>query len=89
VVASFGREQPDRIAMRDSELAERLQGRIGQDQVAILGSFATMNVHHHPPAVDVGDLEVNGFANPQSERVAGPEEVLQTQCAAGIDDLLD
>ena len=32
-----------------------------------------MDVHHHPRAIDVADLEVQPLAEPESQRVDGPE----------------
>ena len=46
-----------------------------------------MDVDHHALAVDVADLKVDRFADPQSQRVGGPDESFQPQRFAGVDDL--
>ena len=61
----------------------------GEGEIAVLGPFATMDVDHHPLAIQIANLEVDRFADPQSERVAGPEEGLHAQSLAGIDELKD
>ena len=67
----------------------RGQGGNGQGEIAVLCPFATMDVDHHPLAVEIANLEVDRFSDPQPERVAGPEEGLHAQSLAGIDKLKD
>jgi hypothetical protein len=57
--------------MREPECTKRSERRNGQQQVAILGALAAMDVYHHPLAVDVADLQVDRFANPQKESEGG------------------
>ena len=73
VIAAGGGEEPDGMAMRDPVLAEGLQRARRQGDVAVLGPLAAMDVDHHPRAVDVADLEVQPFAEPEAQRVDGPE----------------
>ena len=88
-VASVGGEQPDRVAMREPESSQHLQRCRWQEQVAIFGSFAAMNVNHHSLAVDVTDLQADRLADPQAERIGRPNERLHANLPAGVDDLLD
>ncbi len=59
--------------MGDPVLAKGLQCARRQGDVAVFGPLAAMNVDHHPPAVDVADLEVQPLAQSQAQRVNGPE----------------
>ena len=61
------------MAVRRPVLAEDLQRAAGQRHVAVLGPLAAMDVDHHPCAVDVADLEVQPFLEPQAQRVDRPE----------------
>ena len=59
--------------MGDPVFAEGFQGAGRQWDEAILGPLATMDVNHHPRAVDVGDLEMQPLAEPEPQRVDGLE----------------
>ena len=48
-----------------------MKGWSGQRHVAVLGALAAMHMDHHPLAVDVGDVQIKRFMQPE---------------AAGIDD---
>jgi hypothetical protein len=48
-----------------------------------------MDANHHSLAVDVADLQVDRFADPQTERIHRPEERSHPQRAAGTDDLME
>jgi hypothetical protein len=48
-------------------LPQGVQSIAGQRQVAVLGSLAAMDMDHHPPRVDVADLQVQSFFQPQAE----------------------
>ena len=85
MVAPRGREQPDRVAMRDPILAEHGQGPRRQRHVAVLGALATMDMDDHPRAVDVADLQIQTFLETQPQRVDGPEEGLVVWRAHGVD----
>ena len=51
--------------------------------------FASMNVNHHPLAVDVADLQVDHFADSQPQRVGGPKKTLQAKRTGRVDHLKD
>lgn len=89
VVASIGRKQQYSMAVRLPVVSQSEQGRLRQWDVAILGTFAAMDVDHHPPAVDVSDLQVEPFLQAESQRVHGPKESGHPHGRAGIEDLLD
>ena len=48
-----------------------------------------MDMDHHPLAVDIADLQVDRFANSQSERVGDPDETLHAKGSTRIDHLKD
>jgi hypothetical protein len=62
-------ENPDGVAVSFPVLAEQVQGRTGQRQVAILAPFAAMDVDQLAGAVDVADLEVRAFLQAQAAGV--------------------
>jgi len=51
--------------MRPPIRAQPRQDRRGQGDVAVLFAFA-VDVHHHPRAVDIGDLQARPFEQPES-----------------------
>ena len=51
-----------------------------------LGALATMHVDDHSLAVDVADLQIQTFLEPQPQRVDGPEERLVVRRAHGVDE---
>ena len=75
--------------MRGPMLAEPLQGRSGQGHVAILGSLAAMDMHHHAFGINISDLQVQGFGHSQAERIDSPKVDGDSWRAAGVDDLVD
>ncbi len=89
VVATIGRKEKPFVPMRFPIGAELLQRGIGKRQVTVFGSFAPVDMDHHPLAVDVADLQVESFSEPQSERVDGPEISCHPQRGAGAEDLVD
>ena len=48
MVASRGREEPDRVAMGDPVLTEHGEGARRQGDVAVLGPLAAMDMDDHP-----------------------------------------
>ena len=60
-----------------------------QRDVAVLGPLAAMDVDHHPRAVDVADLEVQPLAEPEAQRVDGPEVGAVVGRADGGDEAAD
>ncbi len=89
MVTIYRGEQEDRVAVRLPEHAEGSQRRLGQRHVAILGPFATMNVDHHALAVEITDLEIHRFPDPQPQGVSRPDEGLQPLSPSSVDDLED
>jgi len=61
VVASCCREDPEGVSVGLPILAENEQGLGGKRHVAVLGTFASVDMDHHPFAVDIGDLEGEAF----------------------------
>ena len=67
-------------------LAEPSQGRRRQRHEAVPGPLAQMDMHEHALAVDVADLQVQAFAEAQSQGIHGPEEGLEVGLANGVDE---
>ena len=89
VIASLTREQPLGMAMGGPVGAEHLERLVGEGDQAVLVALATAAMDQHSSGVDVGDLQMKGFLQPQSERIDGPEEASQPRLADGIDELID
>ena len=53
--------------MRRPVIAEDRQRALGQRQVAILGTLATMDVDHHAFGIEITDLQVQSFFQSQPE----------------------
>ena len=89
MISSFGGKQEYRIAVRLPEGAHCVKRRFGEREIAVLGAFATMDMDHHPLAIDIAELQVHRFADPQAERVGNPNEALHAKSTTGIDHVED
>src|SRR5271157_5704554 len=67
VAPSFGRKEPDRVSMSCPIATEDRQGTRWQGDIAVLRTLAAMDVDDHAGAVDVADLEIQGFLKSQTE----------------------
>jgi hypothetical protein len=52
---------------------EGFQQLLAQGNVTVLSAFPLANAHHHPLAVDIGDLQATQFRPPDTRRVQGHE----------------
>jgi len=66
---TFGGKQEGRMAVGFPQLAQELQGALGQGNVAIAIAFARANMQEHASGIDVGHLEAQTFAQPQTAGV--------------------
>lgn len=48
-----------------------------------------MNVNHHSLRIDTTDLQVNRFADSQTQCVGRPQKRFESKGASGVDDLKD
>ena len=72
-IMSFGRKEPDGIAMSFPERAQMLQGARGQGHVTVAIAFAGADVQEHPPGIDVADLQMQPFTQTQAARIKSDE----------------
>ena len=77
------------MAMRGPVFAEGLERARRQWDEAVLGPLAAMDVDHHAGGVDVADLEVEALAEPEAQRVDGPEVGAVVGRADGGDEAAD
>ena len=70
---TFGGKQEGRMAVGFPQLAQKLQGALGQGNVAIAIAFARADMQEHASGIDVGHLEAQTFAQPQTAGVDGAE----------------
>lgn len=89
MIASFGGEQPQGIAMGFPVNAKHFKCLGNQRDEAVLVSLTASHVDQHPAGVDVGDLQVKCLFQPQSQRIDGPEKAFQTGLANRVDQLID
>src|SRR4051794_37509545 len=89
MIAAGGGEEPGRVAMGGPVFAEGLERGRRQGDEAVLGALAAMDVDHHPGAVDVADLEVEGLGESEAEGVDGPEIGAVVGRADGGDEATD
>src|SRR6266852_799850 len=55
--------------------------------VAVLATLAALDVNHHPPAIDVADLEARQFSIPHAGGVEGHEHGAIKGNRSGVDEL--
>ncbi len=87
MIATVSGEEELRMLVRDPVPPEGIDGELADGDVAVLGTFAAMNVDHLALGVDVADLQVQSFAQTQAQRIDGPEEDSQALGVGGQDDL--
>ena len=63
------REEPDGIPVGFPEIPEDLKGSEGQRDVSVFVSLSTMDVDEHSVGIDVWNLEVGTFLEPEPEGV--------------------
>jgi hypothetical protein len=66
---TLGGEEQRRMAMRFPLLPQESQRAFGQRDIAIRIAFAGADVQEHALGIDIADLEVQPFAQPQPARV--------------------
>jgi len=81
-----GGEDPDGVSVGYPVPAEQLQCLMGKGDVAVLGTLAAVDVDHHPVAVDVGDLDVEGLGDSEPAGVDGGEEDGVVECCNVVED---
>jgi hypothetical protein len=72
-------------------VAEQLEELRGQHDVPVLFPLALLHAQDHPPAIDGGDRQANGFADAQAGRVAGGENhpvIGQVDAVEEVDDFV-
>ena len=70
---AFGGKEQGRMTMGFPLLAQEEQSALGQGNVAILITFAAADVEELALGIDVGDLEIQTFAEAQPSGVDGVE----------------
>ena len=74
VVLALGRENPFLVTMGFVILSEREQCGLGQRDHSIFGALTTVYVNHHSLGVDIGNLEIESFLEPEPQGVHDREE---------------
>jgi hypothetical protein len=66
VISSGGRKEPGRVTGSFPGGAEQSEGIVGQGDVPVCGTLAAVDMELEALAINVGDLEGEGFMEPQS-----------------------
>ncbi len=72
-VSAHGWEEELRMVVSLPIVAEQVEGGLGERDVAILGSFPTVDMDHHAGGVDIGDLEMETLVKSKAAGVYGGE----------------
>ena len=81
------RKEQQRIAMRGPVLAQQGKRALGQGDVTVFGSFAMTHVEQTARTVDVGDVQVGSFLQPQTAGVDSCQTDFVTWQSDAADDL--
>jgi hypothetical protein len=87
-----GRKEPDGVLVGFPVGSEQTQSIFGQGDVAVFGTLAAVDMDLEALAVDVGNLKVESFVEPESQTVNGSEVNLVVQGCGWLEeppDLLD
>ena len=68
-----GRKKPHRMAVGFAVRAEQREGLLGQRHLAIVRPFAITYVDDHPGTVNIGNLQVGAFLQPQATGIDGAQ----------------
>jgi hypothetical protein len=68
---------------------QECEGLGGQGNVAVFGAFAAVDMDLETRAIDVGDLEKEGFVEPQAQAIDGGEVDLVVPGGSARQEALD
>ena len=83
VIAPGGGKEPGRVPMGFPVGAEQSQGICGQGDVPVFGALAAVDMDLEALAIDVGDLQGEGFMEPEAQAIDGGEVDLVVQGGGG------
>ena len=88
-VPAIAGKQPDAgfSAQAPPVCAEFVEQNGTEHHVAVLATLATLDVNHHPSAIDVADLQASQLRVPNAGGVEGHEDSSMKRCASRIDEL--
>jgi hypothetical protein len=89
VIAPGGGKEPGRVAMGFPVSAEQGQCLFGQGNIPVFGALAAVDMDLETWAIDVGDLQEEGFVESESQAIDGGEVDLVVQGGSGRQEALD
>jgi hypothetical protein len=89
VIAPGSRKEPSRMTMGFPGGAEPREGRFGQGDVAVFGALAAVDMDLEARAIQVRDLEGEGFREPQSQARDGGKGDLVVEGGGGREEPSD
>ena len=75
MIASVGGKDKRRMTMCQPESTQQKQRRLRQGDVTILRALAALNMHHHAFRIEVANVQIQSFFQPQAWRIHRPEEI--------------
>jgi hypothetical protein len=89
VIAPGGGKEPGRVARGFPGSAEQCQGRFGQGHLPVFGARAAADMDLETWAIDVGDLQEEGFVESESQARDGGEGDVGVQGGSGRQEARD
>ena len=89
MIASICGKHKRPVPMCQPEFPQHSESTLRQRNVAIFGSLPAMHVYHHAFRVNVADVQIQCFLQPQAEGVHRPEEDRHPLRPAAVDDLMN
>lgn len=89
VIPPSGGKEPGGMTMGFPVGTEQHEGLGGQGDVAVFGAFTTMDMDLEALAVDVRDLQGEGFLEPEAQAINGGEIRLVVEGGGGREESLD
>ena len=83
VIPPGGGKEPGGVTMGFPVGAEQREGLCGQGDVPVFGALAAVDMDLEALAIDVGDLQGEGFMEPESQAIDGGEVDLVVQGGGG------
>ena len=89
LIAPGGGKEPGLVAMGFPVGAQQREGLFGQGDVPVFGALAAVDMDLEALAIDVGDLEGEGFMEPESQAIDGGEVDLIVQGCGRLEETSD
>jgi hypothetical protein len=86
LIASGGRKEPGFVPVCCPVGSEQRQGLFGQGDVTVFSALASVDMDDHTLRVDVGNLQVEGFVEAETQTINSGEVDLIVQGSGGVEE---